>query len=129
MKLQVGQEVSVSILAKEKWNDTGIELEPGSYSMAADGQWFDASIRSGPEGYDSPNLILKLFEPLRRVRAARWFALVGSTVPDDSQTFAIGRGCTRDEKTGGRLLCFANDVSFKYGNNTGAVTLIVKRIR
>jgi hypothetical protein len=114
MKLQVGQEQSVSILAKEKWNDTGIELEPGSYSMTADGQWFDASIRSGPDGYDSPNLILKLFEPLRRVRPARWFALMGSTVPDNSQAFVIGRGYTRDEKTGGTLLCFANDVSFMY---------------
>jgi hypothetical protein len=129
MILKPGEHASATVAAKEKWNSTAIELtEGGTYRFEASGQWFDASIQCGPDGYRSPNLILRLGEVFRRIRDANWFALIGSTTMNDSAAFLIGQKTTRTITTTGMLFCFANDVCFMYGNNRGQLQLTVTRI-
>lgn len=48
--LQPGETAGVEIFARELWNDTGLYLEPGSYTFRAMGQWLDGWIWSGPDG-------------------------------------------------------------------------------
>ena len=128
MILKPGEHTSVIVSAKEKWNSTGVELTAGGqYHFEARGEWFDASTRCGPDGYRSHNLILHLGEAFRRIRDANWFALMGSTVMEDSTAFLIGQKTTRTITRSGSLFCFANDVYFMYWNNRGQVQLTVTR--
>lgn len=129
MRLDPQQSINVEIRAREKWNDTGVQVSAGeSYLFAATGQWDDASHTCGPDGYPSPNFILRAAERLRRVPAAPWFALIGAVNQDSATTFFIGKGITRAFNGNGSLSCFANDVSFMYWNNRGSVELKITRI-
>jgi hypothetical protein len=48
--LPVGEKTRVQVYARERWNATGVFLEPGEYGLAAWGEWLDSRIRSGPGG-------------------------------------------------------------------------------
>ena len=49
--LTSGRSRTVDVFARDPWNATGLYLEAGvTYSFAAEGQWLDKSVRSGPEG-------------------------------------------------------------------------------
>jgi hypothetical protein len=120
---------TVTIAAREKWNDTGIDLAAGGrYRLAAAGEWIDWTLRSGPEGYPSPNGLMRATERWRRAPREPWFALIGSIGRDPAALFPIGRGLEISAAKSGRLFCFANDVSFMYWNNSGSVELTVERI-
>lgn len=126
--LQVGESARAIIQAREKWNDTGITLTAGEvYRLTAAGEWRDAGIACGPGGYDSPNLLLRASEWLRRAPRERWFMLVGSVGRDGGAPFRIGREAPCRPTATGRLFCFANDVAFMYFNNHGSVELTVTR--
>ncbi|MBK5958017.1 hypothetical protein CCR97_07305 [Rhodoplanes elegans] len=94
---------TIDIFAKERWNATGLYLEPGTYRFTASGEWLDGSIACGPAGTAdgrfqageiaqmAGSLLGKaetLFRTLsgnqqadfwltKRVEAYAWFALVG----------------------------------------------------
>jgi hypothetical protein len=111
------------------WNRTGIRVEAGArYKIVASGRWIDKKYESGPDGYDSPNLLMKLAESRRRVRSAKWFALIGAVDEDESTQFVIGNGTTFTAPRTGRLTCFANDWRSKLDNNCGSVTIEVTRL-
>ena len=63
-------EHQVDVLAHEPWNDTGLYLQPGKYSFAAEGQWHDASICSGPDGTTGMARFNPLTERLRLLGSA-----------------------------------------------------------
>jgi hypothetical protein len=129
MQLSPGQPpVIFDIFAKEKWNDTGLNVHAGEvYELSAIGIWHDASIPSGPEGYESSKLVLRLFAPFRRRPKDLWFALIGAVGQREETAFLIGKGCEWVVKEDGILNCYANDVSGFYFNNSGEVTLTVLR--
>jgi hypothetical protein len=129
MRLDCGQGSSVCIEARQKWNATAIDFDKGQkYCFSASGQWRDAKIRCGPDGYESTNWILKRAERCRRVPAANWFSLIGAFDSKLSTAFVIGKATTIVAVTSGMLTCFANDVAFMYWNNCGSVQLEIKRI-
>jgi hypothetical protein len=115
-------------MASEKWNETPFILEKGkTYRFVANGRWTDLNNECDATGYDSKSLLLRLAEPLRRVRRAKWFSLIGALDRDEATCFDIGliisSGGTYTAERNGKLFCFANDVSFMYGNNHGQVEL------
>lgn len=135
--LQPGKSETCSIIARNLWNATGIEVNAGEeYALSAEGEWCDAWIKTTARGYSSAEapflsrILLPLFEKLRRRPADKWFVLVGAIGQNEAATFCIGDGLS-SWKPGakGELNCFANDVRIAYGNNHGAVTLVVKRLR
>lgn len=63
-------EHQVDVLAHEPWNDTGLYLQPGKYSFAAEGEWHDASICSGPDGTTGMARFNPLTERLRLLGTA-----------------------------------------------------------
>ena len=120
---------SVDIPSRPRWVPTGIMMKRGErYRLRAAGQWKDLHILGGPEGYPSPNLLLKATEWLRRAPHQNWFTLIGGFDCDETSLFPIGGGCDLDVPRDGELCCFANDVWFTYWNNSGAVTLTVARL-
>ena len=118
---------TIEITSTEHWVDTGITLEAGkTYEFVASGEWKDASIVTGPNGYESVNLLQKTTENLRRMPHARWFALVGALDRRKETTFLIGSTLRYTAKESGELTCFANDLIGFYVNNHGSVTLSVQ---
>ena len=108
-RIEVGQCETVTIYARERWNDTGIFLPPGKYEFEVAGEWLDASIKCGPggtaDGHFQPAEIVHLagsawglverawkrvtgndradFWMTRRMEDAPWFALIGVIANDD----------------------------------------------
>lgn len=108
-KLSVGEQVTLPVYARDRWNVLGIYLEAGgSYELTAEGEWLDRSIKCGPAGakdrkfqageiaHLAGTLMGKLegifrkasgntradFLGTRRVEQAPWFSLVGVIAND-----------------------------------------------
>lgn len=137
VSLEVDRPVTRTAWACAKRNYTGIEIQQGAtYRFHADGEWIDRTIRSDARGYPLSSVpwysrwLLFAAQPIRRVRDARYFELIGE-VPADSNHF-IRIGAMLDTNwvatASGRLAVFANDVAFMYGNNHDAITLTVVRV-
>jgi hypothetical protein len=126
--VEVSESRTVQVCARERWNDTGIDLRRGeAYLMQAAGHWRDRDKKTDAGGYDSKKLALRLTTWLRRCPRAPWFALIGALAADRKSFFVIGRRCEYRARDDGRLRCFANDVPFAYGNNHGSIELTVTR--
>lgn len=138
--LGIGQQLTVCIDARPKWNITPLQVVKGeNYMFKASGTWHDASIDSGPEGYErsrlsSPlkRLFFRLTERFRRMPKARWFALV-CVIGHEMSTAFLACKAPGDEQevtmtADGFLNCFANDLPLFYFNNSGSVRLSVKRL-
>jgi len=134
--LAVGDSRSVEIVAREKWNPTGVLVGPGQrYAFAATGKWIDGGIPCGPGGFTVDqahgiaHLIVKAGAPFLRVKNGRYFCVVGCVGRVRSSFFVIGTG-RPDWSTSrsGLLECFANDVPIAYWNNEGSVALVVTRL-
>jgi uncharacterized protein (DUF2235 family) len=127
--LAVGTRLTVGVHARAKWNNTAISVSKGEkYRFEATGTWYDASIRSDPAGYESPSVLFRLVEWLRRAPKNNWFALIGSIGQQASAHFLIGNQQEKTITEDGIVYCFANDLPFLYQNNSGVVTLTVTRI-
>ena len=119
---------SAIIAANAPWNDTGIDLVAGArYRMSARGSWHDRQFRSGPEGVAPQNWVQRIFAPMLRFPNGHYMTLVGCIDQDIGNAFAIGDEAYFKATRYGRLWCFANDVRFAYGNNSGAIELTVDR--
>lgn len=128
--LQAGDRVVVGIHASLHWNDTCIQMSAGEeYLLEATGHWYDAAISTGPDGYESPNLLFKSLQWLRRANKANWFALIGVVGNDARTTFSIGNAVRLVVPADGILRCYANDLPFLYRNNSGHLALTVTRVR
>lgn len=121
----------VVIQAETLWNHTGVNLEKGLiYKFDVQGTWYDADIECGGNGYQMREKIAWYWWPgfwlaqyLRPLKTGeRWFQLVGKV---GGQVFEIGGGGTFPSPGSGELLCAANDARGFYGNNKGALTLLV----
>jgi hypothetical protein len=127
--MDVGQTWQTTIWSRKAWNSTGVEIRRGGfYHLVATGSWRDWNIECDPDGYTSPNLLLRLAEGRRRCPPANWFELVGSVNRRRDTYFRIGTGRDYHATHDGELECFANDVRIMYFNNRGAVNLAVSRL-
>jgi len=135
--LAVGERRKVDVVAREKWNPTGVLVGPRQrYSIAATGRWNDGGIKCGPDGFTVDevhgvaHVIVKAGAPFLRLNNGRYFCVVGSVGRDRSSFFAIGAGLAEWSTDGrsGDLECFANDVPIAYWNNKESVQLVVTRL-
>lgn len=141
---EVGGCFLMSVSAKSKWNASGIRFEHGlTYSievldkeaLGKDQTWTDAGIETDAEGWTVQSLedigrlkryFLTLVEPLRRAPEYDWFYLMGMVAEVGEEIFPIGKGAPHTvEKKSGEFCAFANDLPFKYGNNSGKLKIRV----
>jgi hypothetical protein len=129
IRLNVGDTVELGIFALLRWNDTALKMLKGeSYTLTADGTWYDATIKCDANGYTSDILRHRLLARFRRCPKQNWFLLMGALSMDDGKAFVLGAGPTTYTATeDGKLYCFANDLWRFYLNNSGLVKLTVKR--
>ena len=128
------------------------------YAITATGKWKDKNYEASAAGYESPNLILKTFERARRVREALWFCLIAcvhpspglesrnpdagnlvvgvveslthtvSKIDDQSQLVEVGEQSEITVDRDGYLYLFANATAWAYSNNSGSLTVIIRRL-
>lgn len=138
-QLGVGDSAHFEVRSREKYCWSGVRLEEGAsytFYIAPHQKWRDASIVCGPEGWKTEQLswlkevVVRTLEDNRRVPEADWFELIGSVTEDGRDHFRIGSGGPDrlyTAKRAGDLFCFANDLDSKYGNNRGALHVVIKR--
>ncbi|MDX2369057.1 MAG: DUF2235 domain-containing protein [Colwellia sp.] len=136
--LNIGEQAVKTIEADALYNYTGIMMEKNSkYKITAEstGQWYDATIDCGADGWTraSESLGLKeafiaAAEPFRRVSKANWFQLCGSIGSSDENAKKIGCSGTFIAGKSGEFTAFANDLESKYGNNSGSIEITIKRV-
>jgi len=125
----LGEHRTAIVLAKLRWNLTGIRLAAGErYFITAAGIWVDWFIPHGPDGDPSKNFYMRAVEHLRRMKDNNWFELIGALDSSIDAAFPIGSSCEYSPQEGGELTCFANDIEEFYFNNYGKVSLTVRRI-
>ena len=129
MGLLPGQSIEIAgIDAAKRWNRTGLVLECDvtyRFEVINVSGWRGGKVETDPNGYEKLRLLPLL--PARRYLPARWLKLVGAIGTSAWNYFSIGMGCTRKATAAGELYCFANDVSFRYHDNDGRLTLKVSR--
>lgn len=129
MILKPGESSRVSISAREKWADTGIDVEAGeAYRFRAEGKWKDLFTECGADGYTSGSPWMVWAEKKRRMPEARWFELIGTIGKEEASYFRIGAGCEYKADRTGRLYCFANDLTSMYWNNCGRVWINIEKL-
>lgn len=124
------------IEARERWAHTGYMIERGArYRITVPpGQtWTDRTIVYGPEG-GVTGAIQHAAQPLLRFkgtdeRPALYFTLCGAIGESLDHAFVIGAGPVEFvADASGELVCFANDVPFAYGNNSGSMSFTVEKL-
>jgi hypothetical protein len=157
-QLAVGKsQQDVLVHASRCWNSAQLQVAEGeSYRVSATGEWWDADNRASAAGYDSPKLALA--EGVRRVPKAKWFSLIAAVhqepglesknptahnfftgvfqsvtrsfgeADDQSDLTDIGTEGVIEVAKDGYLYLFANDATFTYSNNHGAVNVTIERL-
>ena len=128
MKLIVNETTEIKIHANCKWNSTQIEIsESEEYEFTSKGIWRDLTITTDADGYSS--FYMKLFDAIKRAKEYKWFSLVGSLSTKRNEYFLIGKNNKIAFEKSGSLLCFANDITGFYWNNSGYITLHITRVK
>ena len=133
--LQITATVSNPILAAERWNATGIDLNKGTryrFSLTKPLNVFDGTIHvTTLNGWPWcwQRIILFPLAQLRRDPSDPWFALIGSV--DKKYNFRISHnGQEITAPATGELFCYFNDIDSRrfYRNNQGSTQLVVDTV-
>lgn len=132
-KLGVNESKAYVIKAGESFNHTTLFMSAGEqyqFTVGGTDLWKNGSTETTANGYQ-PGLL----DGARRQSSYNMMTLVGEIFRDFSNTsytgthFKIGTSRTYTAAISGFLMCHANDVLIGYGDNTGQVTMTVKRLK
>ena len=116
----------VAIIAAEPANPIGEVSEGDTWAFRATGRWRDGYIPCGPSGYHF--LPFDALAIVPEYCGAAWFSLVARFADDPDSAFKIGEGGEITFQRSGSLVAFANDKQGFYGNNHGALALLMSRL-
>jgi hypothetical protein len=145
--LRVGESSTFTVKAVKLYNEPGLKLIKGAkYEITAKGTWQDGSCKStDAKGFLTSecksnipgiDILMSTTEGLRRAGSQKWFCLMGEIFDETcnvfdnvtaDQQFRIGASRIFTPSVSGKLILFANDVLTAYSNNTGQLTVTVKR--
>lgn len=132
MQMAVGQTKTITVAASSFHRFAGVYTMPGqTYRITATGTWKNGATAAGPNGY-TPGL----FDGLRR-HPSNMLRLISERMGKygDAGTAIAGSaldiGSSRDIAPGGYgfLSLWANDMAGGYGDNTGALTVTIRRLQ
>jgi hypothetical protein len=132
LRLSVDETRTVTAQAKETHNWPTLFVRKGErYSFTASGTWKNGSTSSGPVGY-TPSML----DAGRRHTAYNMMTLVGELYSADKNPltytgthFRIGSSTSYTVPRDGFLGFFANDMIAAYFDNTGSVSVTIKRLQ
>lgn len=139
-RLQIGESLSFRVEARKPNNAAPILLEAGAhyeFFVAPNDTWLDAKICCTASGWTAADArllarrLIRSVESKRRCSCANWFELIGAVGCDERELFRIGcraKGWTYTPRRTGRLYAFANDLASRYYNNSGSITVTVRRV-
>ena len=118
MRVEAGQEYLISVDESQLWFDKGIPCRP-------DG-WTREQVELGPAEF-----FIWARESDRRVPEANWFELNATIGRDDPNPVRVLK-YARDKlpiraARRGELFFYANDLDSRYGNNMGAIKVLIQR--
>ena len=116
----------VAIIAAKEANPLGDVSEGDTWAFRATGRWRDGFVPCGPGGRHFLPFDALAIAP--RYRQAPWFSLMAAFADDPSAVFAIAEGGEITFERSGSLVAFANDKHGWYGNNHGALELLMSRL-
>ncbi len=131
-KLAVNETKTFAIKAGEAYNHTTLFMSAGEkyqFTVSGTDLWKNNSTETTANGYQ-PGLL----DGARRQSGYNMMTLVGEIFRDLNNTsytgthFKIGTSRTYTAAISGYLMCHANDVLVGYGDNTGQVSMTVKRL-
>lgn len=132
-KLAVNETKSIVVKAGESFNHTTLFMSAGEqyqFTVGGTDKWKNGSTETTANGYQ-PGIL----DAARRQGSYNMMTLVGEIFRDLNNTsytgthFKIGTSRTYTAAISGYLMCHANDVLIGYGDNTGLVTMTVKRLK
>lgn len=131
-RLTVGESVTRNIYASNGYNYTNILMIAGEkyrFTVPSNDKWKNGNMETNANGYP------KGFLDFPRQSNQRMMKLVGEIFSDNGNnhsytgiSFGIGTSKTWDTEATGFLVCHANDNLIAYGDNSGHVTVTIKRI-
>ncbi len=131
-RLTVGESVTRNIYANNAYNYTNLFMIAGEkykFTVPASDKWKNNNFETNANGYP------RGFLDLPRQSGQKMMKLVGEIFSDNGNNlsytginFGIGTSATWDTSVTGFLVGHANDSLFAYGDNSGHVTVTVKRV-
>lgn len=125
--MSIGKEINIKVNSIElDSSEPVITVNAGEIyeiSVNANQFWCDSFVRTSPDGFFNPLLLLSG----RRLKGVK--CLCGTINADENNHFKIGSGIhlfTMPQS--GKLFFFANDSIKHYSNNSGSISLVLKRI-
>ncbi|MGV2990407.1 phospholipase effector Tle1 domain-containing protein [Vibrio sp. E150_011] len=136
--LDKGETVTRVVAAEQYYNFTGILVEQGEryqITVVEGDQWHDgADISCDGDGWNCDvvrlgiaELPIRMLKKLRRVPEADWFTLCAAVGSEEANAKAVGQNGDYQVTATGELKLFANDLSIKYGNNSGSLRVLIER--
>jgi len=133
IKLARGESILAEVYSRNPQGHTGIAVAAGerySFATLPGENWVDFYIGCSADGYQSH----PFFSPQELAKKDKilpdqnWFVLCGDINHVKNDPFPIGTRCDHTMRESGELILFANDATFAYGNNWGAVWVLITRI-
>ncbi len=127
---------------KKNWNDgPNITVDGNGWKIDGSKQDLGKCLDSSGKQAEEPQEItsgfsffIKMLRGLRRSPDCAWFYLVGviqnmTLASSAQQEVPLGNQGVIKVLIDGEFGCYANDLSFKYGNNSGALQLKITRVQ
>jgi len=125
--LQKGDSISILTKATKRFTQTGIKVIKGeTYQITAVGKWQDAGFEpTDAAGFPSKNAAMRFAIYLKPMPKENYLKLVAKV---GGRHEAIGTEAKIRFKNSGKLIPQPNDAVFFFGNNSGTLTVTIKRV-
>lgn len=124
--LQKGDSIIILVKANKHHTKTGIKVGHGeTYQISASGKWQDAGFEpTDAEGFPPKNGVMRSAKFLKAMPKENYMKLIAKS---GGAHYAIGNSANIIFRNGD-LVLQANDAAFFFGNNSGTLTVAIKRL-
>jgi hypothetical protein len=124
---QIGDSVSIQVKANRRFTHTGLMVTKGeTYQVYAIGKWRDAGFEpTDAGGFPPKNSAMRFARFLQPMHRENYMKLVAKT---GRKHYAIGTSAEIHFGKSGRLILQPNDALFFFGNNSGTLNVVVRRV-
>ena len=125
--LQKGDSLVIQAKAIKRFTHTGIKVSRGeTYQITATGRWQDAGFEpTDAGGFPPKNAAMRFAIYLKPMPKENYLKLVAKV---GGRHEPIGTSAKVSFKKSGKLILQPNDAVFFFGNNSGALTVTIRRI-